>query len=82
MASRNWNIHSRGSKKDLKNYGVVSCYRVLKELRPKEVSLNFLYSLEASVRNIDWRELHPEVKNSLKKQVSKQFSKQSKNYSF
>ena len=54
---------------DLKKAGSVTAYKILKELYPKEVSLNLLCGLEAAIRDIDWRELTEIDKVELKKRL-------------
>ena len=54
---------------DLKKAGSVTAYKILKELYPKEVSLNLLWGLEAAIRDIDWRELTEIDKVELKKRL-------------
>jgi hypothetical protein len=52
---------------DLKKAEAIPTYRILKERHPKKVSLNLLWSLEAAIREVDWRELSAADKASLKK---------------
>lgn len=54
---------------DLRNAGVITTYKILKERYPKKVSLNLLWGLEAAIRDIDWRELTDTDKEELKKRL-------------
>lgn len=59
-------VHSRA---DLERLGSVEVYVRLKHFRPAEVSLNALWGLEASIRNISWQKLPKSVKDRLRAEV-------------
>ncbi|MCB1215406.1 MAG: TfoX/Sxy family DNA transformation protein [Deltaproteobacteria bacterium] len=50
---------------DLEKHGSVKCYKIIKSLYPRQVSLNLLWSLEGAIRDCDWKELSQEVKQKL-----------------
>ena len=51
---------------DLRALGAVAAYRRVKHAFPREVSLNLLYAMAATLAGLDWRELPPDVKAQLK----------------
>ena len=53
---------------DLRAVGAVAAYRMIKAQQP-QATLNLLWSLEGAIRNVDWRELPPEIKRKLRKLV-------------
>ena len=54
---------------EIERLGSVEVYRRLKASRPREVSLNMLYGLEAAILDIPWQHLPQDVKDQLKAQV-------------
>lgn len=54
---------------EIERLGSVEVYRRLKASRPREVSLNMLYGLEAAILDIPWQQLPQDVKDQLKAQV-------------
>lgn len=68
--SRAW-LHEIGidSLEDLEAIGAVEAYRRLKTARPTEVTLNALWGMQASLLNIHWNALPPDMKADLKSQV-------------
>jgi DNA transformation protein and related proteins len=68
--TRSWleeiGIHSI---EDLRRLGAVETYKRLKAARPREVSLNALYGLEAALTDTHWLHLPDEVKAELRAQV-------------
>jgi DNA transformation protein len=54
---------------DLQAVGSVEVYRRLKFQRPRQVSLNALYALEAALRGCRWLDLPPEVKSVLRQEA-------------
>lgn len=53
---------------DLRIKGSVETYIALKRLQPR-ASLNLLYSLEAALLDMDWRDLPSDVKASLRRDL-------------
>ena len=51
---------------DLRALGAVAAYRRAKHAFPRDVSLNLLYALAATLAGIDWRDLPAEAKSKLK----------------
>jgi hypothetical protein len=49
--------------------GSVEVYRRLKATRPRDVTLNMLYGLEAALMGIRWLDLPGEIKDELRRQV-------------
>jgi DNA transformation protein len=62
-------IHTR---QDLQALGAVEVYRRLKAAFPERVSLNALYSLEAALVDLDWRDLPPGRKAELRAEIGGQ----------
>lgn len=58
------------SEGDIHRLGSVEIYRRLKAHRPKEVSLNALWGLEAVILGIRWDQLPQDVKEELKQQIA------------
>ncbi|MBK8033959.1 MAG: TfoX/Sxy family protein [Chloroflexi bacterium] len=54
---------------EIERLGSMEVYRRLKASRPREVSLNMLYGLEAAILDIPWQHLPQDVKDQLKAQV-------------
>jgi DNA transformation protein and related proteins len=54
---------------DLRQVGSIRAYKMLKERYPRKVSLNLLWGLEATIRDMDWRELTEIDKEALKKEL-------------
>jgi DNA transformation protein len=54
---------------DLRAVGSVEAYRRLKFMLPRQVSLNALYALEASLRGCHWLDLPQDVKTTLQQQA-------------
>jgi DNA transformation protein len=54
---------------DLRIIGSVEAYRRLKFMLPRQVSLNALYALEASLRGCHWLDLPEDVKAALRQQA-------------
>ena len=54
---------------DVAKIGVVETYKLVKAAYPEKVSLNMLYGLQAALMDINWKDLPPDIKESLKKQV-------------
>lgn len=54
---------------DLEALGAVEAYQRVKHRFPKRVSLHLLYALQATLLNIRWNELPPDIKAELKAQV-------------
>ncbi len=57
------------SEDDIHRLGSVEIYRRLKAHRPKEVSLNALWGLEAVIMGIRWDQLPQDVKEDLRRQI-------------
>ncbi len=53
----------------LAELGSVEAYRRLKASRPRDVTLNALYGLEAALMGISWLELPDDIKAALRRQV-------------
>jgi DNA transformation protein len=49
--------------------GSVEVYRRLKASRPRDITLNMLYGLEAALMGIRWLDLPTEIKDELRRQV-------------
>ena len=49
--------------------GSVNAYQMVKAAYPMEVSLNLLYAFEATLLNLDWKELPEDIKDKLKAQL-------------
>ncbi len=66
---------------DLRELGSVEAYVRLKGHYKKAISLNFLYAMEAALRNVHWREITKQDKLTLQTEVEamvelyQQFSK-------
>lgn len=54
------------TREELKSWGAVRAYTVLKFQNPEMVSLHLLYSLEGAIRGIDYRALTKEEKQRLR----------------
>ena len=54
---------------DVVNLGVVETYKRVKAAYPEKVSLNLLYGLQATLLDLPWNELPPDIKEELKQQV-------------
>lgn len=54
---------------DLENIGAVEAYRRIREIYPDLVTLNALWSLQAAVLDIDWRDLPDGLKDQLRTEV-------------
>lgn len=54
---------------EIERLGSVEVYRRLKASRPREVSLNMLYGLEAAILDIPWQHLPQDVKDQLRTQI-------------
>jgi DNA transformation protein and related proteins len=54
---------------ELRSIGAVEAYRRLKFMLPRQVNLNALYALEASLRGCHWLDLAPDVKTALQQQA-------------
>ena len=54
---------------DLAQLGVVETYKRVKAAYPEKVSLNMLWGLQAALLDLPWRELPPDIKEALRKQV-------------
>ena len=54
---------------EIERLGSVEVYRRLKASRPREVSLNMLYGLEAAILDIPWQYLPQDVKDQLRTQI-------------
>jgi len=54
---------------DLEEIGAVEAYRQLKEL-DYPVTLNLVYGIQGAIINCPWNHLPPDIRDSLKKQVS------------
>jgi DNA transformation protein len=69
-ATRHW-LEAAGLARvqDLRDIGAVEAYRRLKFMRPREVTLNALYALEAALRGCHWLDLPPEVKAALQQEA-------------
>ena len=57
------------SLEDVAKLGVVETYKRVKAAYPEKVSLNLLYGLQAALLDISWKELPPDIKDELKRQV-------------
>lgn len=55
---------------EVERLGSVEVYRRLKASRPREVSLNMLYGLQAAILDIPWQHLPQDVKDQLKAQIT------------
>lgn len=58
------------SEDDIHRLGAVEIYKRLKVHRPREVSLNALWGLEAIIMGIRWDQLPQDVKDDLKRQIA------------
>ncbi len=56
---------------DLRRIGSLRAYARLKEARPREVTLNALYAMEAGLQDRAWTELTPAEKTDLKAALKK-----------
>lgn len=54
---------------DVAKLGVVETYKHVRAAYPEKVTLNMLWGLQAALLDIHWRELPPEIKEELKRQV-------------
>ena len=54
-----------GSQADLEDHGAVAAYRLLKARYPREVSLNMLWGLYASVNHLETTQLNQDIKEHL-----------------
>lgn len=54
---------------EIERLGSIEVYRRLKASRPREVSLNMLYGLEAAILDIPWQHLPQDVKDQLRTQI-------------
>lgn len=54
---------------EIERLGSVEVYRRLKASRPREVSLNMLYGLEAAILDIPWQHLPQDVKDQVRTQI-------------
>ncbi|WP_201842330.1 TfoX/Sxy family DNA transformation protein [Microvirga zambiensis] len=54
---------------DLRTMGSVEAYRRLKFMLPRQVGLNALYALEATLRGCHWLDLPEDVKAALRQQA-------------
>ncbi len=54
---------------ELRAIGAVEAYRRLKFMLPRQVTLNALYALEASLSGRHWLDLSPDVKTALQQQA-------------
>jgi DNA transformation protein len=54
---------------DIETLGVIETYLRLKVVYGKDISLNALWALQAAVLGIPWKELLPELKLELKRQL-------------
>ncbi len=54
---------------EIEQLGSVEVYRRLKASRPRDVSLNMLYGLEAAILDIPWQHLPQDVKDQLRAQA-------------
>ena len=57
------------SLEDVAKLGVVETYKRVKAAYPEKVSLNLLYGLQAALLDISWKELPPDIKDELKRQM-------------
>ena len=57
------------SLEDVAALGVVETYKRVKAAYPEKVTLNMLWGLQAALLDIHWRDLPPEIKEELKRQV-------------
>lgn len=55
---------------DLEALGAVEAYLRVRHRFPKRVSLHLLYALQATLLNMRWNELPPDIKAALKAQVT------------
>ena len=60
------NIHTID---ELEAAGALNVYRRLKAHLPHKVSLNALWGIQAALLDLPWRELPPEIKQTLLKQL-------------
>lgn len=56
---------------DVARLGVVETYKRVKAAYPEKVTLNMLWSLQAALMDIHWKDLPPDIKDELKRQVEK-----------
>ncbi len=57
------------SAEELRDWGAVEAYVQLKQHFVQGISLNFLYAMEAGLRDIHWQEISQEDKLELQRQV-------------
>ncbi|WP_419320522.1 TfoX/Sxy family protein [Caulobacter sp. ErkDOM-E] len=55
---------------DLRAIGAVEAFARVRLAAAPDVSLNLLYALEGALRDVDWRVLPSEVKQSLRTELS------------
>jgi DNA transformation protein and related proteins len=53
----------------IEELGSVEVYRRLKAARPRDITLNMLYGLEAALMGIRWLDLPTEIKDELRRQA-------------
>lgn len=56
---------------DVAKLGVVETYKRVRAAYPEKVTLNMLWSLQAALMDIHWKDLPPDIKDELKRQVEK-----------
>lgn len=59
-----------GSLGDLQRIGSVAAYARVQRVRP-HASRNLLWALEAALRECDWRQLSPEDKDQLERELER-----------
>lgn len=68
--SREWlasiDVHTLDDVADL---GVVETYKRVKAAYPEKVTLNMLWGLQAALMDIHWKDLPPDIKDQLRKEV-------------
>jgi DNA transformation protein len=57
------------SLEDIARVGVVETYKRVKAAYPEKVTLNMLWGLQATLLDIPWNELPPDIKDQLRKEA-------------
>lgn len=55
---------------DLRDLGIVEAYARLKMVHGRAITLNFLWGLESALTGVHWKDISPERKAELKRQLS------------
>jgi len=58
------------TRDDLNDFGAIMAYRILKD-KHSRISINLLWPMVGCLKDCDWRDLSPEVKNDLRRQLER-----------